>query len=172
MRLFVAINFDEDARERLMRIQRRLRACADGNFTRPENLHLTVLFLGEVSDDAAVRRGMDARFVRPIELIFDRVGRFRGDLYWVGIRPSPALDALYAGLRDDLTRAGFRGDWGESITAHVTIARAVSLRARPELSFLPFSTTARRLSLMKSERIAGRLTYTQIYAARAQYPPI
>lgn len=163
MRLFIAINFDPATKERLLNVQRRLMACASGNFTRPENLHLTVAFLGEVAEAAAAKRAVSERFIQPVELEFDRVGTFRRDLYWVGIRPSPALDELYRGLVDDLRRAGTSGDWPERLVPHITLAREVSLRAQPDLSFEPFCMTARRLSLMKSERIAGSLTYTEIF---------
>lgn len=162
MRLFIAINFDPATKERLLDVQRRLRACASGNFTRPENLHLTVAFLGEVGEAAAVKRAISDRFVQPVELEFGHVGTFRRDLYWVGVKPSPALDELYQGLVDDLRRVGFSGDWPDRLVPHITLARAVSLRAQPDLSFEPFSMTARRLSLMKSERLAGSLTYTEV----------
>jgi 2'-5' RNA ligase len=80
----------------------------------------------------------------------------------VGVRPSPALDELYRGLVADLRRAGYSGDWPDRLAPHITLARSVSLRTQPDLSFEPFSMTARRLSLMKSERIAGALTYTEV----------
>jgi 2'-5' RNA ligase len=148
-------------------VQRRLMACATGNFTNPENLHLTLLFLGEVGETAAIRRRMGTRFVQPVPLAFDRVGAFHRDLYWVGVQQNPSLSALYEGLRGDLTRAGLSGDWPDRLSPHITIAREVSLRAQPELSFEPFSMTAHRLSLMKSERLVGKLTYTEIFGVDA-----
>ena len=163
MRLFIAINFDPDTKEKLLDVQRRLKACASGNFTRPENLHLTVTFLGEVGEASDVKRAISDRFVQPVALEFDRVGTFRRDLYWVGVKPSPALDDLYRGLVEDLRRAGFSGDWPNRLVPHITLAREVALRAQPDLAFEPFSMAARRLSLMKSERIAGLLTYTEVF---------
>lgn len=167
MRLFIAIRFDRETLERLLAVQRRLMACAAGNFTNPENLHLTLLFLGEVGETAAIRESMGARFVQPVPLMFDRVGAFHRDLYWVGVQPNPALSALYQGVRGDLLRAGLSGDWPERLSPHITIGREVSLRAQPDLAFEPFSMTAHRLSLMKSERIADKLTYTEIFGADA-----
>ncbi len=163
MRLFIAINFDGETRERLLTIQRSLAAAACGNFTRPENMHLTVLFLGEVEETSEIRRVMAECFTQSVTLEFDRVGTFRRNLYWVGVRPDPGLTGLYRRLRDAMRAAGFGGDWPDALTAHVTLAREVRLREAPDLSFAPFSMTARRLSLMKSERIAGRLTYTEIH---------
>jgi 2'-5' RNA ligase len=167
VRLFIAINFDGKTKERLMEVQRGLSACASGNFTRPENLHLTVLFLGEVQETGEIERSMEARFTAPVSLTFDRVGTFRRDLYWVGVKPDVALNELYQWLRDDLLRAGYSGDWPDSFTPHITLARSVSLRAKLNLVFEPFSMTARRLSLMKSERIGGKLSYTEIFGIYA-----
>ncbi len=163
MRLFIAINFDPATKEKLLSVQRRLAESAIGNFTRPENLHLTLLFLGEVGEASPVKRIFSERFIEPVPLKFDRVGTFRKDLYWVGLAPCPALDVLYSGLRDDLALAGFSGDWADILSPHITLAREVSLRGQPDLSFEPFCMTARRLSLMKSERVRGVLTYTEIF---------
>ena len=51
MRLFVAIELSSDLRARLVKMQDAVRAVAANlSFTRPENLHLTLKFLGEVPD--------------------------------------------------------------------------------------------------------------------------
>ncbi len=168
MRLFIAFCFDERTKDALTAVQRRLSDCASGRFTERENLHLTLAFLGEVGGDAAARRTIDERFCAPVRLEFDRIGTFRRDLYWVGVKPDPILDALYAGLVADLRRAGLSGDWHERLTPHITLGREVRVREQPDLAFEPFAMTARRLSLMKSERIAGRLTYTEIFGKSAQ----
>lgn len=51
MRLFVAIEPDPIARQHLVRVQQTIRPCvARALWTRPENLHVTVKFIGEVAD--------------------------------------------------------------------------------------------------------------------------
>lgn len=48
MRLFIEINFNEDIIEDLVRLQAEFKRCrVAGNFTKPENLHLTLVFIGE-----------------------------------------------------------------------------------------------------------------------------
>ena len=48
MRLFVAIEFESDIIESLKRVQSDLKRCGlKGRFTKEENLHLTLAFIGE-----------------------------------------------------------------------------------------------------------------------------
>lgn len=53
---------------------------------------------------------------------------------------------------------------------HITLARAVRLRERPNTQTLlgaPFSTEIRTVSLMLSERVGGTLTYTEQFSVAA-----
>ncbi len=51
MRLFVAIELDEPFRKRLIQLQSSLKAVApDVSYTRAENLHLTLKFIGELEE--------------------------------------------------------------------------------------------------------------------------
>ncbi|MFH0739430.1 MAG: RNA 2',3'-cyclic phosphodiesterase [Candidatus Omnitrophota bacterium] len=52
MRTFIAIPLPVEVREFLRVIQNQLKACgADVKWVEPENIHLTLKFLGEISDD-------------------------------------------------------------------------------------------------------------------------
>lgn len=174
MRLFIAINFDEETKQNMLSVQRRLREWGTGNFSRPENLHLTLAFLGEVAADriAAARRAMEGVSVLPMELAFDHVGCFRrdgGDLWWIGIHENKALAALQSDLARRLTDEGFRLE-SRRFSPHITLAREVCLQAQPDRAALlgaPFTAGADRISLMRSERIQGRLVYTEQYTAAA-----
>jgi len=79
MRLFVAVNINEKTRNSLLALRDELRSGAkSGSFTLPENLHLTLAFLGECSaaQVAAVTAAMDFVRFEPFELLIERVGRF------------------------------------------------------------------------------------------------
>jgi 2'-5' RNA ligase len=52
MRLFAAIAAEGAVREALVQAQAELRRLGRGSFPRPEMLHLTLAFLGEVPGDA------------------------------------------------------------------------------------------------------------------------
>ena len=51
MRLFIAIEFDRNIINSLKQVQGSLKACGlRGRYTREENLHLTLVFIGEYDD--------------------------------------------------------------------------------------------------------------------------
>lgn len=171
MRLFIAINFDEDTKQNIIAVQRRLRELGRGNFSSPENLHLTLAFLGEVAPErvVAIRSVMDQLTVPQLHLVFDHAGYFHrndGDIWWLGLAPNQALLALHKELYHRLTDAGFQLD-NRRFSPHITLARKVVLDKEPDRNKrigAPFATNADTVSLMLSERIAGQLTYTEQYA--------
>lgn len=170
MRLFIAINFDEETRNNIIAVQQRLRVFGKGNFSQPENLHLTLAFLGEIDQTQvhAVQHAMDRTTVRPMSLTFDYVGRFKrdgGDIWWIGLSENRTLLSLQKELSVHLADAGFHLE-DRRFSPHITLAREVRLATQPEPSTLlglAFSTRASTISLMRSERISGRLVYTQQY---------
>ena len=60
MRLFIAINFSSEEKSKLFSIIADLKKyTVGGNFTRSENLHLTLVFLGETGRLADIMSAMD-----------------------------------------------------------------------------------------------------------------
>lgn len=162
MRLFIAVHFSDEIRRNLLDAISSLRAQAtSANFTRPENLHLTLAFIGETSNTAAVRRVMDAVAAEPLSLTVGGSGRF-GDLWWAGVDKNPSLQKLADGLRDGLCGAGFDID-RRAFQPHVTLARRLVSDVPVRLSVPRAAMTVSRVSLMSSERVNGRLVYTEIY---------
>jgi 2'-5' RNA ligase len=171
MRLFVAINFSGEVKDSLSRVIENLRASADrGNFTRRENLHLTLVFIGETGKADLVRSAVEKTPSEPFSLSLGGMGRFRrdgGDVYWLGVEKSPALSSLQDRLRGELARCGFSLESRE-FRPHLTLGREVV--PRPGFDLSAFSRSVPKLlvpvgdvSLMKSERVGGNLTYTEIY---------
>ena len=171
MRLFIAINFAEETKARLLALRDALRAqSARGNFSLPENLHLTLVFLGECDarQCTAAQKAMAAVAFAPMEIAINHVGRFRrdgGDIWWTGVREIPALMALQQDLTERLLAAGFALE-RRKYSPHITLGREVVTDAAPWKPE-PFGETISRIDLMKSERIQGKLTYTAIYAKEA-----
>ena len=164
MRLFIAVNFDNETKGKILAVQERLRLRAPiANYTRPDNLHLTVLFIGETENVSAIRKMIAIRFLKPFDITFDRAGTFGRGLYWIGISDVPELDALAEAFAEDAEAAGLPFDAKKAFTPHITIAREAVPAARPNLDFEPFTMHVDRVSLMKSERVRGVLTYTEVY---------
>ena len=106
MRLFAAIAAEGAAQEALVQVQTELRRLGRGSFPRPEMLHLTLAFLGEVPSDAPARAAVETlRGTGPLVLTVEGVGRF-GDTWWAGICPNPELEARALGLQAELRRRG------------------------------------------------------------------
>lgn len=176
MRLFIAINFDESVKRRLMDIQSRLKSLsASGNFTKENNLHLTLAFLGELPPGKlpAIKQAMDDVSTEGFELNFSGTGFFRrdgGDIWWVGIEKNNTLTRLQRELSDKLRQRDFVLESRE-FKPHLTIARELALKegideAKLSEGVFPYLTKVEGFSLMKSERIDGRLTYTELYSKK------
>lgn len=174
--MFTAVRFAPDVQERLAESAARLRAqSVRGRFTFQENFHLTLIFMGETPAErlTAVRRAMDAVQAGPFSLRLEGAGCFereRGALYWIGVRPNPGLDRLYASLRRQLLQAGLPVE-SRPYRPHITLGREVETppafdrtafsRSLPELS-VPVDA----FTLMRSDRIEGRLRYSPLYERR------
>ena len=172
MRLFIAINFIDETRKRLLAMRDELRSLSKrGNYSAPENLHLTLAFLGECDprQTAVIKSIMDAIGLEPFQISIDRVGRFKrdgGDIWWAGIKPAEPLSTLHGVLTDNLKNAGFILD-KRKYNPHVTLGREIVTDAEP-WKITPFGETVSCIDLMKSERINGKLAYTSIYGKKGR----
>lgn len=125
LRLFVAIPPPEPIRDRLAALQG---GVPGARWVEPENLHLTLRFVGEVDDHRA--RDLDAELSRirvpGFDLALAGVDFFGTErkpaALWAGVDAPPAL----AHLRDKVDRAavaaGFEPD-ARKFKPHVTLAR-------------------------------------------------
>ena len=92
MRLFIAINLNDETKAALIALQNELRAYSkSGSFTLPENLHLTLAFLGECDEKQTeqIKSIMGKVVFQPFDLKVMRVGQFKrdgGDVWWAGIQ--------------------------------------------------------------------------------------
>ena len=171
MRLFVALCLPPAGKAVLAECAEELkRQAVSGNYTPPENLHLTLSFIGETAPGrlGAVKEALEKAVaaVKPailsdgLTLTLQGAGSF-GSLWWIGLAAVPALQQLADTIRGELRLRKFHID-EKPWKPHITIAREVALRRPPVLKVPSYSMQARSVSLMKSERISGRLVYTEI----------
>jgi 2'-5' RNA ligase len=182
VRLFFAIELHDALRVALHHAVAPLRAAEpDLAWVRPEKLHLTMKFLGDVDDAGAERlagaAGAVAALHRPLELILGGVGAFpnfrRARVVGVGVESEPRLELLHHDLELACGDAGFEVE-GRPFRPHITVARVrtpMTLdRARP------FARAARRvayaasddvraLSLLESVPGSAEPGYRRVFAA-------
>ena len=173
MRLFIALLLTDAMKDALCQSRDILRERSrSGNFSRRENLHLTLAFLGDCPPSALprIRRSMAAAGERtePFTLKLEKMGRFRrpgADLWWAGVSRQPALTRLAEELRGELRQAGFAIE-DRPFAAHLTVARQVDAPGlRPEdITLAAVSQSISAMSLMESTRINGVLTYREIFS--------
>lgn len=170
MRLFYAVNFSAASLALLQRLTADLAAAAlTARPTRPENHHLTLVFLGEQPDEkpfCELLRQLDAPGFTMRQSALGCFRRDGGDLWWLGLQPQPRLQALYRQLSAALTATGFAVD-RRPYRPHLTLLREATFPASFDpAAFLagypPFREPVRAVSLMLSERRDGILTYTEL----------
>ncbi len=176
MRLFIAILFNEEIKTSLSHIVDRLKkATTGGTFTEKENLHLTVNFIGETKRlnevKEAMRRALEQVGAKSFPLTVSGFGRFNregGDIYWVGVSRENMLWQLQKELVKRLKEEGFFDIDDRDYKPHVTLGRRIKVdksfdSKAFEASIEPLQMRVERISLMKSERVEGKLTYTEIF---------
>ncbi len=176
MRTFVCASPDEASSRTLAAFMGRLCAFPGYKWVAPENLHVTLLFLGE-SDALQVQRvdsGL-ARLggLRPFGIKISGAGGFpdlsRPRTIWLGVREGAGeLEKLAAKVAQAARGAGFAAD-GKKFKAHLTVARArgdggpLPPEVVAELDDAPtVSWTCDRFTLMKSVLTPKGPIYTPI----------
>lgn len=178
MRVFIALKFSEEVKEKLDRIQQSVKALsAKGNFTRRENLHLTLRFIGEVKPEelSGLSKAIDKAALnnRSFKLVFDRLGEFpqgRKRIIWLGGPLSEELRDLVEDVEGALEGQGYPRE-GKAFVPHITLGREVILKGdfrflQKSLSFDPVEVKVDKITLMESTRIEGKLKYLKLYESQ------
>jgi RNA 2',3'-cyclic 3'-phosphodiesterase len=136
MRLFVAVDIPAEVRQGLASLQDHLRhAQADVSWVRPENIHVTLKFLGETDEKRlpSIREALAdvARTGAAFSMQVAGVGSFGGRVprvVWVGVRDgAQPLTELARQVEQALVRLGFPKEKRE-FAAHLTLGRVRSPR--------------------------------------------
>ena len=172
MRLFAAVNFSDEIKRQILIVQEQLRSRAlSGNFSRSENFHITLAFLGETPEEKLESLfGIIDKIEAPaFEIRFNSTGCFthsRKELWWIGADRNssgfPVLLSIHKQLLTRLLAAGFHVDT-RPFNAHITLGREIKHSGPIILDKPDIKLNANRVSLMKSEHVRGVLTYTEIY---------
>ncbi|MBO4920815.1 MAG: RNA 2',3'-cyclic phosphodiesterase [Lachnospiraceae bacterium] len=161
MRLFIAIKLDDNMVASLSEYLDDMRAAGvRGNFTKPENIHITLAFIGEYGNPQDVLDVMEKVDFCPFKISLDRTGDF-GELFWAGIADNPELINYVKRLRKGLADAGIPFD-RKKFSPHITLVRKPVYKSWYPDKAPKGSMTVDRISLMKSERGKNGMIYTEI----------
>ena len=142
MRAFIAIELSEEIRNALFQIQSHLKySGADVKWVEKDNIHLTLKFLGEISE-AKVKEISDildgiGKETGPFEITLKDIGAFPKIDYprviWVGLDKGVKESAELAVKVDEaLSKIGFQKE-SRPFAAHLTIGRVRSPKNKEAL---------------------------------------
>ncbi|MGA8221368.1 MAG: RNA 2',3'-cyclic phosphodiesterase [Candidatus Acidiferrales bacterium] len=130
MRLFVALELPDAVRHSLRELIARLKPeCRGAKWVRPEAMHVTLKFIGEV--DAARLESICAALAevhsaQPLDINFRAVGFFpnerRPRVLWCGVNASANFAEVAAGVERALVPLGIAAESREFVP-HLTLAR-------------------------------------------------
>jgi 2'-5' RNA ligase len=143
LRTFIAVDLAEDVRDRLLALQEKLNQTGtDVKWVEPENLHVTLLFLGEVVDRDlhAICKGVAEAcaelpaFPMTVEKLACFGNPRRPRTLWVGVgEGQEEMVALHDALEPPLLDLGCYRREDRPYTPHITLGRVKSERATEDL---------------------------------------
>jgi 2'-5' RNA ligase len=179
-RVFCAIEISEEVRTRLanhIQILRQTVPHANASWSRPENIHLTLKFFGDVdrgqNEKLSVAAARVAKEFTPFEIRVGETGTFpkqaQPRVLWVGVEdPSGNLASLQKQLENECAEEGFPKE-GRAFRPHLTLARIRSPQGsrtlgeiHTKIGFAATEVVASELLLMRSELSSEGSKYTVI----------
>ena len=164
MRLFIAIPLSEGIRDGLSEVQSYMRKHGvKGNYTKPENLHLTLAFIGEYPDPTFAYEVLNSVPFTPFSMRIEGFGSF-GDLYWCGIGGNDGLLSYVKRLRRTLAENNIPFD-GKKFSPYITLLRRAEYdrqRGFPGVAIPDLSMEVSGVPFMHLDRTKSGMVYTEI----------
>ncbi len=166
LRLFFALWPDQATRKEVAARQQGV----VGRPTRPDNLHLTLAFLGQQPATALplLEAALAALPATPLPLLLNHSGYFpRHRIAWIGPEPAPAaLLALQQNLTQALAQLPLRYEAPAHFMPHVTLAR--NAPAAPDPAMAPVAWRSSQIVLVQSDTLAQGAHYRVLAARRLE----
>ena len=131
MRIFIGIRLDDGVIEAIEKFLKPFKkANTPVRWVKPENTHITLKFIGEVSTEkySQIEKALtDNRFnIGAFPVILEGCGKFgRGgslNIFWIGIAANPSLKQLYEKIEGTLAKLGIKKE-DRPFKAHITVGR-------------------------------------------------
>ncbi len=174
MRLFIAVNFDKEVKNQVLKIVDGIKGYSKkGKFINKEHMHLTLEFLGEIPEDRIddIKAAMNTINAEAFSILLSGIGYFKrngGDIYWLGIQENKNLMDLQKELHQNLKEKGFDLESREYIP-HLTIGRKVKMEDifnpddfKNDIGEIVINVGS--ITLIKSENSNENLIHTGIFS--------
>ena len=171
MRCFIAISLPYELKAKISGIQEKLKAAgADVSWTRPEGMHLTLKFFGEIEDKRIpkIEKALDAVVdgIPTFTLSVSGMGTFpdmrRPRVIWIGLKEDGGnLLRLQKGVEEDLKKTGFPSE-DRRFTPHITLGRIRSNKNTDKL--------LRRIEEEKVEEL-GSFDVSEVHLIKSELKP-
>lgn len=174
MRVFIAIEFNNQVKDYLKQVQEVIKlGCIKGNFTRYENFHLTLKYIGE-TDNLGVEKLCNlidsvAAKVKPFDIKLGDIGVFKSrnrNIVWQGIvSGKKELINLYQEIENIIEEYEFERE-NRKFKSHITLARQTVFNDTNVMETIPLlsdNVRVDKISLMLSTRENEILKYIPLY---------
>jgi len=174
MRLFVALEIPSAVRENLAALLKSLRGLSpQTRWARPENLHATLKFIGEVPEAKLADIGRALAGVRSDQLVtldFRGLGFFPNEkhprVFWAGIEASPNLKTLAADIEKVTENLGIAREQ-RPFSPHLTLARFEPPRLPEKLRVAIQENATREFGSLRTNQF--RLIESKLKPSGAEY---
>ena len=164
MRMFLALNFDKEALKKINNLLLSLRKSGiKGNYTNSNNLHLTLLFLGEINNEQMqeVIKIMDKIAFESFFININKVTKMK-DILIMNVEKNEKLGFLQNSILKEIEKTNINFD-KKAFLPHVTLVRECFSNIEKDINIQSFVDS---FILFSSERIDGKLTYINRYERR------
>lgn len=170
MRIFIGIKLDDRVHEEIESFLKPFKKISSPlRWVKPANVHLTLKFIGEVSEEKYSqidRRLSEVEFnTDPFALQLSGCGKFGKDdslnIFWVGIAPSAPLTEIFNKIETALAKIGIEKE-KRPFTPHLTVGRN-----KKTFNFKSFSGLIEE----NSHRPVSQLTVSHVQVFKSQLRP-
>lgn len=168
MRLFVAVLLDEEIKTALAEAEEALSSMGSGKFSKKDNLHLTLAFIGETDRREDIEKVLSGISFPGSEFSVGGTGRFEKGILFARAKDSGMLSSLAEKVRKALASAGIPAE-EMPFVPHITLARKFRENAdfseEKADSLVPeMKTKISGISLMESLSTGEGVIYREIFS--------
>ncbi len=170
MRTFIAIELSEEVKEYLKELQKELTGIK-ASFVK--DFHLTLRFLGEVSEDKVekIKEKLSEVKFEPFKVKLGKTGVFPSESYmrvvWIGIEPEEKVIGIQKQVNEAMQGFCFKDDF--KFKSHLTLARikfiddkSAFIEKLKQLEIKPLEFDVNSFSLMKSTLMPEGPVYEEL----------